>query len=431
VKLLSPAIRSVKSLASDARGKKPYRRYLEEADRTRRLDAQFLSILAVVSTLLYLIWLATRLNPQARWLSVPFFLGETAALVVFIAFAFVCWYPRYHHADGVPGAMGDTSFTVDVFVTVCGEPFELAAETIRAAADIEYRDKTVYVLDDKADPKVRALAAKLGVRYVARPEHRDAKAGNLNYAFQRTTGELILTLDADQVPSPDILKRLVGYFTIPRIAFVQTRQAFKVPEGDPFCNTDPIFYAIMQPGKDADNGAFSCGSGVVYRRAALEDVGGFSTWNIVEDLHTSLRLHAKGWRSVYHDTPLSIGTTPNDIWSVYKQRQQWAADSLRILFWDNPFRHRGLSWTQRFQYAHTGMVYLFGGFVMPIFYVLPTISLLTGQFVIDTEWWRYLAYRLPSFVFTTLAYRMFIPVPHYIRASNTWLAYFPAYIHGT
>jgi cellulose synthase (UDP-forming) len=424
-------IQRTKSLIADARGQKPYRRYREREDRSRRLIAQYLSVLAILSTILYLVWLATRLNPHARWLTIPFFFSEVAALVIFIAFAFVCWYPRYHDARGLPAVALDRPFTVDVFVTVCGEPFELAAETIQAATRIEYPHKRVYVLDDKADPRVRGLATALEIGYFARPEHRDAKAGNLNYGFQRTAGDLVLTLDADQVPSPDILSRVVGYFTIPRIAFVQTKQAFKVPEGDPFCNTDPIFYAIMQPGKDTDNVAFSCGSGVVYRRAALEDVGGFSTWNLVEDLHTSLELHDKGWRSIYHDTPASVGTTPNDIWSVYKQRYQWAADSLRIFFWDNPFRRRGLSWTQRLQYAHSGMVYLFGGFIMPIFYILPTVSLITGQFVIDTELWRYLAFRLPSLIFTTFAYKTFIPVPHYIRASNTWLAYFPAYIYGT
>lgn len=428
MRLLSWATRSIKSWADDVTGRKPYKRYFEKEDRNRRLKSQILSVLSVLSTLVYLIWLATRLNLEVWWLAIPFFACELGGLIIFIAFSFVCWYPRYHKREGLPI---EKTFTVDIFITVCGEPFELTAQTIRSAADIDYPEKTVYVLDDKANPKLRELAAKLGLGYFAREEHRDAKAGNLNYALQRTKGDLILTLDADQVPSKDIVKKLIGYFKISTIAFVQTMQAFYVPQGDPFCNTDPIFYSIMQPGKDTDNVAFSCGSGVMYRRAALEQIGGFSTWNIVEDLHTSMLLHDKGWNSVYHNTPASIGTTPNDIWSVYKQRQQWATDALRILFWDNPFRRKGLSWGQRFQYAHTAMVYIFAGFVMPVFYLLPPISLFTGQFVIDTELWQYLLFRIPSFVLTTLAYKTFIPVAHFFRATNTWLAYFPAYIYGT
>lgn len=314
---------------------------------------------------------------------------------------------------------------------MCGEPYEIISETLREAASIEYSKKRVFVLDDKGNPKVKELANKLGFGYFAREVHNDAKAGNLNYALQRTDGELILTLDADQIPDRDIIKKIFGYFRYRHIGFVQTKQIFKVPEGDPFCNSDPIFYNVMQLGKDTDNAAFSCGSGTMYRRKALEEIGGFSTWNMVEDLHTSMLLHEKGWRSVYHNHALSIGTAPTDIWSVYKQRQQWAADALRILFWDNPFKRKGLSIKQKFQYAHIGFVYLFAGFVMPLFYVIPIISLFTGKFVINTEFWQYLLYRTPSFLLTIYAYKAALsPTPFY-RAVHTWLGYFPCFIYGT
>jgi cellulose synthase/poly-beta-1,6-N-acetylglucosamine synthase-like glycosyltransferase len=322
-------------------------------------------------------------------------------------------------------------YTVDVFITVCGEPYEIVSETVRAASSIDYPEKKVYILDDKGDPKVKELANRLALVYLAREVHSNAKAGNLNYALQHTNGELILTLDADQVPNRDIIKKIIGYFKYPNIGFVQTKQIFQVPEGDPFCNSDPIFYNVMQPGKDTDNAAFSCGSGAMYRRKALEDIGGYSTWNIVEDLHTSMLLHEKGWRSIYHNHPLTIGTAPADIWGVYKQRQQWAADALRIFFWDNPFKRKGLSLQQKFQYAHIGLVYLFAGFVMPLFYIIPVISLFTGKFVINTEFWRYLLYRTPSFILTMYAYKIAIsPTPFY-RAIHTWLGYFPCFVYGT
>ena len=67
----------------------------------------------------------------------------------------------------------------------------------------------------------------------------------------------------------------------------------------------------MQAGKDTDNAAFSCGSGVIYRRKALEEIGGFSTWNLVEDVHTSMLLHDRGWRSIYYNYPLTKGTAPD------------------------------------------------------------------------------------------------------------------------
>jgi cellulose synthase (UDP-forming) len=436
----SMSIRSIslatKKWLDDVRGKKFYKRYFEMEDRKRRTTTQLFSLLAVVSNLVYLIWVFHKLNLSFWWLSIPFFLAEIAGLFIFMSFCIISWYPRYHNPTGLPPK---DIYSVDIFITACGEPYEIVYETTKAAEAIDYPQKKIYLLDDSGQADLEKLSKDIGAGYFARKVHADAKAGNLNYALQRTNGELVLTLDADQVPAKDILKRTIGYFNFSHVGFVQTKQSFKVPEGDPFCNSDSVFYNVMQPGKDSDNAAFSCGSGVVYRRKALEEIGGFSTWNLVEDLHTSMLLHANGWRSVYHNYPLTQGTAPTDIWGVYKQRTQWTADSLRIFFWDNPFKKKGLSLKQKFHYAHIGLVYLFAGFIMPFFYVLPILSLYTGQLVIHTEFWRYLVYRMPSLFCTAFTYKMaatptskMAATPtSYHRAINTWLGYFPCFIYGT
>jgi cellulose synthase/poly-beta-1,6-N-acetylglucosamine synthase-like glycosyltransferase len=163
---------------------------------------------------------------------------------------------------------------------------------------------------------------------------------------------LILALDSDQVAKPDIIKRMIGYFRIPRIAFVQARQQFKLPEKDPWGNADKVFYEAIQSGKDYDNSAISCGSGVLYRREALQDVGGFSTWNLVEDLHTSFRLHEKGWRSVYYDSPLTVGTAPEEVVArrgTGRGRSTRCASLLGL-----PAGHRALKMAQRLQYSTSG-----------------------------------------------------------------------------
>jgi len=307
----------------------------------------------------------------------------------------------------------------------------LLRETLEATVRIDYHLKKIYILDDKGDIKYQRLAEKYGCGYFAREDHRDAKAGNLNYAFQRTSGDLILTLDADQVPHPEIIEKLNGFFKIPIIAFVQTKQDFKVPEGDPFGNTDRIFYNVMQSGKDSDNAAFSCGSGVIYRRKALEEIGGFSTWNLVEDVHTSMLLHEHGWRSVYYNHSLSKGTAPVDIYGVYRQRRQWAADSLRILFWDSPFGRKGLSLKQKLQYFHLGFVYLVAAFIMPIFFITPIIALLIKKFVLTAPVDSYVLHRFPYFIAMSIAYGILnFPTP-YMKAFQMWTGLFPSFIWAT
>lgn len=168
--------------------------------------------------------------------------------------------------------------TVDVFVTTYNEPIELVRETALAARAITYPHRT-WVLDDGNRPLMREACEELGVGYLVRStawvgKNLHAKAGNLINALYQTSGEFLLVLDADQVPSPALLDRVLGYFTDPNVAFVQTPQAFKnVPRGDPFGSEAPLFYGPIQTGKDGWNSAFFCGSNAVLRREALMQLG--------------------------------------------------------------------------------------------------------------------------------------------------------------
>jgi cellulose synthase (UDP-forming) len=426
--IMAVSLRPAYSIVLDLVGKAAYRRFREREDRLRRLFSQLLSLAAVVLGGFYLLWHYKHIAWESWWVSLPFFACECVGSILFIFFAVNVWYPRYHRPEGVAN---EETRPVDVFITTCGEPLEVLHETVAAAVRIKYPAKTVFILDDRADPAVRQLAEQFNVTYLARESREHAKAGNLNFGLAHSRSELILTLDADQVPRPDILKRLAGYFRLPRIAFVQSKQNFMVPQGDPFGNTDKVFYNVMQSGKDWDNAAFSCGSGVVYRRASLEEVGGFSTWNVVEDVHTSMRLHQRGWRSIYHNHPLTIGTAPSDIWGVYRQRGQWAVDSLRLIFWDSPFLNRGLSLKQKLQYFNLGFVYLVSAFIMPVYFLIPIWSIFSAQFVLDAPVPEYIANRVPYFLVMSLAYGLLnYPTP-YLHAFQMWTGLFPVFIRAS
>lgn len=417
----------IKGWWSDVLGTRVYFRFGEKEDRKRRLAGQFLTFITIGLGFLYLLWHFDFIN-WGFWYSFVFFLAELIGLLLFEFFAFNAWFLRFHSPQGVPF---EKPLSVDILITVAGEPVELLKETVEAAVQIDYPDKKVYVLDDKGNIEYQRIAEKFRCGYFAREDHSHAKAGNLNYAFRRTSGDLILTLDADQVPQPQIVNTLIGYFKFPLVGFVQTKQDFKVPKGDPFGNTDRIFYNVMQAGKDTDNAAFSCGSGVIYRRKALEEIGGFSTWNLVEDVYTSMLLHDRGWRSIYYNYPLTKGSAPAEIYGVYKQRKQWAADSLRMLFWNNPFYRKGLTFKQKLQYFNLGFVYLVAAFVMPIFFLAPILALLTNNFVLTVPVRSYVLHRFPYFVAMSVAYGIISYPTPYMRAFQMWTGLFPAFIHAT
>ena len=223
----------------------------------------------------YLSWRYTETINWAAWpLALALLAAETYSYVGAWLFGLTIW--RLRRRSEAPSPPPDV--TVDVLITCYNEPVELVRETVRAALAIRYPHRT-YVLDDGNSAPMREMARTEGAGYIVRSSdweerERHAKAGNLNNALFHTSGEFLLILDADQVPSPEILDRTLGYFRDPNVAFVQTPQWFSnVAPGDPFGSQASLFYGPIMQGKDGWNAAFFCGSNAVLRREALMQVG--------------------------------------------------------------------------------------------------------------------------------------------------------------
>ncbi len=396
-------IKKFKESFDELLGRKIYRRYLEAETRKQRLYGQFYSFLLFIAILYYLIWCIVNANWKVWYMFVPFIAAEIATSSLVILTVLTLWNKRRHRKEGIP--CNGELFSVDIFIPTFNEPLYILENTVKNAVEIDYKNKKIYILDDAGRVEVKELARKYNVNYIARPTHENRKAGNLNYALSKTKGDLILALDADQVPEKDILKHTVGYFhKISKLAFVLTKQRFHLPEGDPWDNADTVFYEVMMPAKDSDNAVFSCGSGVIYRRKALEEIGGFSTWNLVEDLHTSLIFHDKGWITIYHNHAYTTGTAPAEVHSELKQRWQWAVDTLRMFFWDNPFKRRGLNIYQKLQYFHVCYFYIVFGVFLPVLFILPIWALFTYKFILIKSPFDYLMARLPYLILQQIAY---------------------------
>jgi cellulose synthase (UDP-forming) len=235
--------------------------------------------LLVLATLLlganYVVWRwATSVNYSVWWIAVPLVVAETYSLVDAFLFGITMWKIKER---GEPPAPPDGA-TVDVFVTTYNEPVELVMTTALAAREIRYPHNT-WILDDGNRADMRAAADAAGIGYITRSPDwanmpRHAKAGNLNNALMATTGEFLMILDADQIPDPSILDRVLGYFRDPKMAVVQTPQFFtNVTDSDPLGSQAPLFYGPIQKGKDGWNAAFFCGSNAVLRRDALMQLG--------------------------------------------------------------------------------------------------------------------------------------------------------------
>ena len=150
--------------------------------------------------------------------------------------------------------------------------------------------------------------------WITRPDNSHAKAGNINHAFTVTDGDLIVVLDADHVPRPDFLDATLGYFADPLVALVQSPHDFSnrdsIQHTTAVRHEQTLFFDVIGPGKDRCNSMFWCGSATIVRRTALEGVGGVLTDTVAEDFHTTIRMHAQGWQTRYHDEILVQGKAP-------------------------------------------------------------------------------------------------------------------------
>lgn len=320
-------------------------------------------------------------------------LAELYGLFQYGFFAYQVWSPLDRTAPPMTSIP-----TVDMMVTVVHEPLDILKRTLVGCLHQEYpKDRfRVYVLDDGHRDEVRELAASLGCAYLQRPDRSlHAKAGNINHALQQSDGELVAMFDVDHVPVTSFLKETVGFFEDPTVAFVQTPHHFYNPDifqrnlrlEQELKNEQALFFRMVQAGRDRHNSAFFAGSSGLFRRGPLEEIGGFQTQTISEDLHTSLILHSRGYQSRYLNKILSVGLMPETLEGYLKQRTRWAIGSIQVLLRDNPLTIRGLTVAQRIDYFGS-IFYFFFGIPRVICLLAPLSLLLFNVPPLNTDVWQ-------------------------------------------
>ncbi len=368
--------------------------------------ARLLAVVALFYTFYYLSWrVGYSLNLDALWFSVPLLLAEVQGAINFTLFMFMTW-----DLKPVPHPAAPRGRTVDIFIPTYNEDLSILRMTILGALNVRYPHET-WVLDDGRRPALRELCEEMGVHYLTRADNKHHKAGNINAALSQTNGEFIAIFDADQIPLPDFIEHTLGYFVDDKVAFVQTPQEFynldsvqhktNWQEGQTW-HEQALFYNVIQPGKNRWNAAFWCGSNSIMRRSALLSVGGIATETVTEDIHTSLRLHAAGWKSIYHDELLSMGLAPQDFLAFTVQRLRWGQGAMQVLRRENPFVKRGLTFAQRINYIGS-MVTYFEAFQRLVYTLAPSIVLFTAILPIQVSVLPFVSRFIPYFALGILA----------------------------
>lgn len=323
----------------------------------------------------------------ALWWFAP---GHVNQLLLFILLSFATWYGVFRimvgwynvfHIDQPDPVLPRQGLRVAIFTTSApGEPYEMFVRTLAAARAITY-PHTTYLLDDTRDPRFRELAVEMGAVHLELLDIPGAKAGKINAALQRTSEELIVVLDPDHIPFPEFLDRVLGYFDDEQVGFVQVAQAYGNSRESFVARAAAeqtyAFYGPIMQGMNGTGTAVAIGANCTFRRAALESIGGHGI-GLAEDLVTSIRLHARGWKSVYVPEVVSRGLVPSDLDSYLKQQLKWSRGVYEVLFREYPRAFRRLTAYQKISYFMIGSYYLVGVTAL-IFLSVPLIYLFFGR----------------------------------------------------
>ncbi|HEY9628495.1 MAG TPA: UDP-forming cellulose synthase catalytic subunit [Coleofasciculaceae cyanobacterium] len=374
-----------------------------------------LAWLSIVTTLRYLFYRVSYTLNLDSWISGFFSLLLLAAELYAIATLMLSYFQTLKLRDRYPVSLANIPLEqwpeVDIYIPTYNEDVAIVRKTAMAAMAIDYPaiKKRVYVLDDgRKFPERRELlsqmCAELDCALLVRDNNDHAKAGNINTALHQTQGDLILILDCDHIPARQFLQQTVGFFLNPKVALVQTPHWFYNP--DPFERNlltqgrvpvhNELFYKVIQKGNDFWNATFFCGSAAVVRKSALEEVGGIAVETVTEDCHTSLRLHSRGYQSVYYDKIMVAGLAPEQFSSYIGQQVRWARGMAQILRLENPLFNRKLHLTfpQRLCYF-SATFHFFFGFPRLMYALAPALYLVFGINLVRGLGIETLAYALP------------------------------------
>ncbi len=281
-----------------------------------------------------------------------------------------------------------------------GEPISLVENTLLAARAVHYRHGIVdvWLLDETDEPELKELCQRLNVHHFSRkgidewntpkPDTRvftkivlsrifwavtfghkkpyrrqpapnaylaaKTKHGNFNAwnAYLKQNGltyDILAGVDTDHVPQPNYLKRVLGYFRDPDVAYVVGPQVY----GNYAFGLNGLvtrwaesqasfFQSTIQRAGNASTSPMFVGTNYAIRMTTLDQIGGFQPC-ITEDMATGLAVHShrnpdtkNRWKSVYTPDVLAIGEGP-DAWGPYfTQQWRWAAgtfDTWRKSVW--------------------------------------------------------------------------------------------------
>ena len=202
----------------------------------------------------------------------------------------------------------------------------------------------IQVLDDSTD-NTATLTKQLvdeyksqgvNIEWIHRTDRKGYKAGALASGLQTATGELLAIFDADFVPNPDWLRKTVPLFKNQNLGCLQTRWGHTNRKYNSLTQVEAMAidgHFIVEQAVRSQNDFFLNFNGTagIWRRACIEDAGGWQWDTLTEDLDLSYRAQMRGWKIDYLPDVVVPAELPAHVEAFKNQQFRWAKGSFQVV----------------------------------------------------------------------------------------------------
>ena len=213
------------------------------------------------------------------------------------------------------------------------------SNTVHNILNMDYENFDIIVIDDRSTDNTASVIKDLENKYdkvtaLVRPTDAfPGKSAVLNDAFKIAKGEAILVFDADATVEPDFLSKLIPYLEPKDVGAVQARKVIRNKNINLLTRCQNNEYTMdthFQAGRDSIKGAVELrGNGELIKRQAIEDIGGWNNYTLVDDLDMSTRLHVKGWDIRFCPDAVVYEEGIIYLRPLYRQRRRWLEGTIR------------------------------------------------------------------------------------------------------
>ncbi len=315
-----------------------------------------------------------------------------------------------HHFEQLP--------RVTVQLPIFNEQFVID-RLIEATCALNYPPELldIQVLDDSTD-ETQAVAEAIVARYRAmghpivylhRTDRTGFKAGALQEGLKVATGEFVCIFDADFLPPPDWLMRVIHHFAEPDIGMVQTRWTHLNRDYSFLTQVEAILldgHFVLEHGARARSNLFFNFNGTagMWRRCVIDQAGGWQHDTLTEDTDLSYRAQIIGWKFKYLQDVECPAEVPIEMTAFKTQQQRWAKGLIqtskkilpRVFRSDVPLRTKIEAW-----------YHLTANISYPLMIVLSVLLMPAMIIRFYQGWWEMLFIDFPLFLASTFSISSF------------------------